>query len=103
MRRLRSLGEKNREVPLISLGGQMDDFFARLQKRTKDGSKLPTWYVTARLLGATRVPTTDPAQTYRHGELYFELHRGTYTSHAPVKKGNRKKCVCFFSTWSVSP
>ncbi|KAJ3087170.1 Glycoside hydrolase, 38 vacuolar alpha mannosidase, partial [Quaeritorhiza haematococci] len=24
------------------------------------------------------------------GELYFELHRGTYTSHAKTKKGNRK-------------
>uniref|UniRef100_A0A7S0BMH7 Uncharacterized protein n=1 Tax=Rhodosorus marinus TaxID=101924 RepID=A0A7S0BMH7_9RHOD len=24
------------------------------------------------------------------GELYFELHRGTYTSQAMVKKGNRK-------------
>lgn len=45
MRRLRSLGEKNRDVPLISMGGQMDDFFARLQKRTRDGTKLPTWCV----------------------------------------------------------
>jgi alpha-mannosidase len=25
-----------------------------------------------------------------NGELYFELHRGTYTSHGKVKKGNRK-------------
>jgi alpha-mannosidase len=24
------------------------------------------------------------------GELYFELHRGTYTTHAAIKKGNRK-------------
>lgn len=23
------------------------------------------------------------------GELYFELHRGTYTTHALIKKGNR--------------
>lgn len=25
----------------------------------------------------------------RHGELYLEFHRGTYTSHSPIKKGNR--------------
>ncbi|EME27109.1 alpha-mannosidase II [Galdieria sulphuraria] len=38
----------------------------------------------------------DIAQNYWHryprwkGELYFELHRGTYTSQANVKQGNRK-------------
>lgn len=26
---------------------------------------------------------------YRHGELYLEFHRGTYTSHGSIKKGNR--------------
>lgn len=25
-----------------------------------------------------------------HGELYLEFHRGTYTSHGSIKKGNRK-------------
>lgn len=25
----------------------------------------------------------------RNGELYLELHRGTYTSHGAIKKGNR--------------
>jgi alpha-mannosidase len=44
----------------------------------------------------------DPTQFYRDlestskdlnswkGELYFELHRGTYTTHGLIKKGNRK-------------
>jgi hypothetical protein len=59
MRRLRSLGEKNRDVPLISMGGQMDDFFARLQKRTKDGAKLPTWCVAAAVRSDNSVLETD--------------------------------------------
>jgi len=41
------------------------EFFRRLEK---DGDKLLTW----------------------SGELYFELHRGTYTTHAFVKAGNRR-------------
>ncbi|MCL2865560.1 MAG: alpha-mannosidase [Lachnospiraceae bacterium] len=37
--------------------------------------------------------TVEQAETYVHtwdGELYLEYHRGTYTSQAFVKKGNRK-------------
>jgi len=45
--------------------GRADEFFSRLA-RIED--KLPEW----------------------HGELYFERHRGTYTSQARVKRGNRK-------------
>lgn len=41
------------------------DFFDRL--REKAGQRLPVW----------------------SGELYFELHRGTYTSQSEVKKNNR--------------
>ncbi|CAM0138727.1 unnamed protein product [Umbelopsis sp. WA50703] len=33
--------------------------------------------------------TSKPLNAYK-GELYFELHRGTYTTQALVKKGNRK-------------
>lgn len=43
-------------------------FFDELRERVKDNKRLPTW----------------------EGELYFEYHRGTLTSMAQNKKGNRK-------------
>ncbi len=43
-------------------------FFEELQERVKDNKRLPTW----------------------EGEFYFEYHRGTYTSMARNKRGNRK-------------
>src|SRR5262249_50751299 len=45
--------------------GSAEGFFDRL---AADGSKLPTW----------------------NGELYFEFHRGTYTSQARSKRANRQ-------------
>ncbi len=44
------------------------DFFKELEKRVKNDRRLPAWV----------------------GELYYELHRGTYTSMARNKKLNRK-------------
>ncbi|MDF2944130.1 MAG: Alpha-mannosidase [Herbinix sp.] len=43
-------------------------FFEELEERVKDNRNLPTW----------------------EGELYFEYHRGTYTSMARNKRSNRK-------------
>lgn len=43
-------------------------FFRELDKRVKDNKRLPVW----------------------EGELYFEYHRGTYTSMARNKRANRK-------------
>ncbi|MFH1024587.1 MAG: glycoside hydrolase family 38 C-terminal domain-containing protein [Planctomycetota bacterium] len=44
---------------------RVDDFFRRL---AREGGRLPEWV----------------------GELYFELHRGTYTTQANAKRNNRK-------------
>jgi alpha-mannosidase len=55
-------------LPRIKLGDSADDFFERLEKRIDEGLELVTWY----------------------GELYFELHRGTYTTQANNKRNNRK-------------
>ena len=43
-------------------------YFDELNERVKDSNRLPTW----------------------EGELYLEYHRGTYTSMARNKRGNRK-------------
>lgn len=61
--------------------GNVDDFFARLEESFQDRTKLV-------------------------GELYFEYHRGTYTTQAAVKKGNRKSEFAlhdaeFLSTWAA--
>jgi alpha-mannosidase len=52
--------------PHVSLG-RADEFFDRLHARVWDDERLPTW----------------------SGDLYFEMHRGTYTSQARTKRGNR--------------
>ncbi|MBI5707429.1 MAG: alpha-mannosidase [Armatimonadetes bacterium] len=51
-------------LPDVQFGRKALDFFREAKARSRD---LPTWA----------------------GELYFELHRGTYTSQAATKKGNR--------------
>ncbi|HBP37264.1 MAG TPA: alpha-mannosidase, partial [Clostridiales bacterium] len=48
--------------------GKAADFFANLEKRVSRNKRLTTW----------------------HGELYYEKHRGTYTSMARNKRNNRK-------------
>ena len=50
------------------MGDSVEDFFDRLERKETEGTKLVTWY----------------------GELYFELHRGTYTTQANNKWNNRK-------------
>ena len=55
-------------LPRVKLGDSVDDFFSRLEQKAREGTKYVTW----------------------DGELYFELHRGTYTTHAKNKRGNRK-------------
>ncbi|ETO26110.1 mannosidase [Reticulomyxa filosa] len=51
-------------IPKVSMTSPVA-FYEKLEKSV---DKLPRWI----------------------GELYFELHRGTYTTHAAIKKGNRR-------------
>ncbi|KAF6748244.1 alpha-mannosidase [Ephemerocybe angulata] len=67
LRRIRAVTNNNRELPPVDVGHSVEDFFEDLEKTSAEGSKLPNW----------------------HGELYLEFHRGTYTSHGSIKKGNR--------------
>ncbi|SPN97108.1 probable alpha-mannosidase [Cephalotrichum gorgonifer] len=57
-----SLGQT--DLPRVHMGKSVDDFFDKLEPKA---SNFVTWY----------------------GELYFELHRGTYTTQANNKKYNR--------------
>ncbi|KAF2261900.1 hypothetical protein CC78DRAFT_535273 [Lojkania enalia] len=68
LRRCRGISDQVGLLPRIKLGDSADDFFDRLEKKVEDGTELVTWY----------------------GELYFELHRGTYTTQANNKRNNRK-------------
>lgn len=52
-------------IARVHSGATVDDFFDRLEKKA---NSLATWY----------------------GELYFELHRGVYTTQANTKLNNRK-------------
>ncbi|CCD26518.1 alpha-mannosidase NDAI_0H03450 [Naumovozyma dairenensis CBS 421] len=65
MRRIRSMSNKNGNViPKLEVGTDVDEFYQDILKRTNQGNDLPTW----------------------SGELYFEFHRGTYTSQAQTKR-----------------
>ncbi|KAH7061684.1 glycosyl hydrolases family 38 N-terminal domain-containing protein [Paraphoma chrysanthemicola] len=68
LRRCRGISDKTGLLPRIKLGDSADDFFDRLEKQIENGTELVTWY----------------------GELYFELHRGTYTTQSNNKRNNRK-------------
>ncbi|KAI0351116.1 hypothetical protein OH77DRAFT_1506678 [Trametes cingulata] len=68
LRRIRATGNHSRDIPPVNMGHSVDEFFDVIAKDSGAGSKLPNW----------------------SGELYLEFHRGTYTSHGSIKKGNRK-------------
>ncbi|OJA11450.1 hypothetical protein AZE42_08844 [Rhizopogon vesiculosus] len=68
LRRVRAASNEHRELPSVSMGSSVEEFFEDIEKESKEGTTLPVW----------------------KGELYLEFHRGTYTSHGSIKKGNRK-------------
>ncbi|EPQ55548.1 glycoside hydrolase family 38 protein [Gloeophyllum trabeum ATCC 11539] len=68
LRRIRATTNNHRELPPVVMGRSVEDFFDDVAERSNQGKTLPNW----------------------HGELYLEFHRGTYTSHGSIKKGNRK-------------
>lgn len=67
LRRCRGMSDQVGLLPRVHMGQSVEDFFDRLEKRVTAGTDLVTWY----------------------GELYFELHRGTYTTQAKNKLNNR--------------
>ncbi|USW54156.1 Putative glycoside hydrolase family 38 domain, galactose mutarotase-like domain superfamily [Septoria linicola] len=72
LRRCRGIADNVGLLPRVHMGWSVEDFFDRLEKNAATGkTEFVTWY----------------------GELYFELHRGTYTTQANNKKGNRKSEV----------
>lgn len=68
LRRCRGMSDKVGLLPRVGMGLSVDEFFAKLEKKMDEGTDFVTWY----------------------GELYFELHRGTYTTQANNKRNNRK-------------
>jgi len=68
LRRCRGISDNVGLLPRVNMGVSVEDFFDRLEKKAEDGTEFVTWY----------------------GELYFELHRGTYTTQANNKWNNRK-------------
>ena len=69
LRRCRGISDNTGLLPRVQMGNSVEDFFDQLEHRISKGLELVTWY----------------------GELYFELHRGTYTTQANNKKHNRKQ------------
>ncbi|KAK9452234.1 glycosyl hydrolases family 38 N-terminal domain-containing protein [Limtongia smithiae] len=71
LRRYRGLSDTVGLLPRVKMGHTADDYFDILEKNTNEGKDLVTWM----------------------GELYFEFHRGTYTTQSDTKRGNRKSEV----------
>lgn len=67
LRRCRGISDQVGRLPRVHMGQSVEDFFDRLEEKAASGTDLVTWY----------------------GELYFELHRGTYTTQANNKRNNR--------------
>lgn len=67
LRRCRGLSDKVGLLPRVKMNTSVDEFFDQLQEKAAKGVNFTTWY----------------------GELYFELHRGTYTSQSNNKRNNR--------------
>ncbi|KAK4498692.1 hypothetical protein PRZ48_009202 [Zasmidium cellare] len=68
LRRCRGISDKVGLLPRVHMGYSVEDFFDRLEHNAATGkTEFVTWY----------------------GELYFELHRGTYTTQANNKRNNR--------------
>ncbi|KAK0731611.1 glycoside hydrolase family 38 protein [Lasiosphaeris hirsuta] len=65
LRRCRGISDTVGLLPRVHMGNSVDDFFDKLEIKA---DSLVTWY----------------------GELYFELHRGTYTTQANNKLNNRR-------------
>lgn len=65
LRRCRGIADTVGLLPKVHAGKSVDEFFDGLEKKA---NSLVTW----------------------HGELYFELHRGTYTTQSKNKLNNRK-------------
>ncbi|KAK2748347.1 Glycoside hydrolase, 38 vacuolar alpha mannosidase [Myotisia sp. PD_48] len=68
LRRQRGMSDTVGLLPRVAMGSSVDDFFEQLEKKAAAGTDFVTWY----------------------GELYFELHRGTYTTQSNNKRNNRK-------------
>ncbi|AEO66050.1 12772663-f14d-487e-9a98-def02d04d28d [Thermothielavioides terrestris] len=65
LRRCRGISDTVGLLPRVHMGNSVDDFFDRLERKA---ASFVTWY----------------------GELYFELHRGTYTTQSNNKRNNRR-------------
>jgi len=68
LRRCRGLSDTTGLLPRVKMGDSVEDFYDKLEKKAESGTDFVTWY----------------------GELYLELHRGTYTTQANNKWNNRK-------------
>lgn len=69
LRRLRGVADTRENLPRLKMGYSVEDFYDRLQRKALEKkTEFVTWY----------------------GELYLELHRGTYTTQAHNKSSNRR-------------
>ncbi|KNZ71950.1 Alpha-mannosidase [Termitomyces sp. J132] len=67
LRRIRAVANTHRELPTVSMGRSVDEFFVKLERASNAGKTLPNWWVNVLSL----------------------IGRGTLTRLWSIKKGNR--------------
>lgn len=67
LRRCRGISNTVGLLPRVEMPKTVDQFYDAIEEKSHSGKDLVTWV----------------------GELYLEFHRGTYTTQAAIKKGNR--------------
>ena len=86
-------------------GGPTEDMLERA-RRVADLEGLPRVELTGARAGFEALEAEVPAEDLPVwvGELYLEMHRGTYTTHGEVKRANRKQELALRDAelWSVA-
>jgi len=76
LRRIRAAGNASQdtEIPVVSMGDRIDDFFEDVQKHSKNGATLPNWYVRYCCCSFIKQLLRCHFSLFRHGELYLEVN-----------------------------
>ena len=105
LRRIKAVTNTHRELPTISMGRSVDEFFVALDQDSAQGKTLPNWCGTPScilnvsdgsysLLGAenftSKLVVIRLSTSLLLTRYLFQFHRGTLTSHGSIKKGNRE-------------
>ncbi|KAG1758960.1 galactose mutarotase-like domain-containing protein [Suillus occidentalis] len=81
--RIRATTSEHRELPSVSMGSSVEEFFADIEETSKEGKTLPVWSVKPPILITF---LTCHARADSSSEAQRQFHRGIYSSHGSIKR-----------------